>query len=108
MEFFEWLDYWKVYVVYQGVIYLMVIKDQEGVLVYLDKGLVILEFIDKFMDEEYVFMGFLYSLLIIFKFGEVIGFFVKVRKSFNKVLKKNLDNLCVLLGIGRLDYYKLK
>ena len=108
MEPSEWLDYWKAYAAYQGAIYLMVIENQKGALAYLDQGLALLEPIDKPSDEEYALLGSLYSLSITFKPGEAIGLSAKARKSFNKALKKNSDNLRALLGIGRSDYYKPK
>lgn len=104
----EWLDYWKAYAAYQGAIYLMVTENSEGALAYVENGLAVLEQKDKPNDEEYALIGSLYSLSISFKPGEAIGLSAKARKSFNKALKKNSDNLRALLGIGRADYYKPK
>lgn len=108
MESSEWLDYWKAYATYQGAIYLMVQEDQQGALAYADQGIAYLGKKDKLNDEEYTLLGSLYSLSISFKPGEAIGLSAKARKSFNKALKKNPDNLRALLGIGRSDFYKPK
>lgn len=104
----EWLDYWKAFASYQGAIYLMVQKDYEGGNTYAKKGLEYLAKITKPNDEEYAMMGALYSLSITFNPGEAIGLSAKARRSFNKALKQNPDNLRALLGIGRADYYKPK
>ena len=108
MESYEWLDYWKAYAAYQGAIYLMVKEDHQGALAYVDKGISYLEEKDKLNDEEYALLGSFFSLSITFKPGEAIGLSTKARKSFNRSLKKNPDNLRALLGLGRSDYYKPK
>ncbi len=108
MEPSEWLGYWKTYAAYQGAIYLMVREDKQGAVAYIDQGIAYLEKKDKLNDEEYSLLGSLYSLAISFKPGETIGLSAKARKSFNKALKKNPDNLRALLGIGRSDFYKPK
>lgn len=108
MESSEWLDYWKGFASYQGAIYLMIQEDYEGAKAYASKGLDYLAVIARPNDEELALMGTLYSLSITFHPGEAIGLSAKARKSFNKALKQNSDNLRALLGIGRADYYKPK
>ena len=86
----------------------MVQKDYKGGDVYAKRGLTYLEKIAEPNDEEYAMLGSLYSLSITFKPGEAIGLSTKARKSFDKALKQNPENLRALLGIGRADFYKPK
>lgn len=104
----EWLAYWKAFVAYQGAIYLMVQKDYKGANAYAAKGLNYLTNVARPNDEEHSLMGTLYSLSITFNPGEAITLSAKARKSFNKALEQNPDNLRALLGIGRADFYKPK